>query len=487
MDSIRRCSWPASRSFDPRFIGGQRLAFTVARILTLDVRRGSPRGPTAPEIPMRTLLLSAVALAALAFFFLRSAADGPSTVTAATLERAPSAATTPLESASFESWQDELLALAFEAAVRVPAYPHLKTRSELQERVFVAALELDQPALAERYAARMEGWRRGSAFADLAFYRVQHGPQGEVERLIELARAEVTRLDLQEKAEEEGFDGDDEAVEIFQSWRRDRIRAKLARTLLALGQEERAIEFETLLEPSERGTVELERARRMSSEEAGRTLARLGDIVQAGTLEDIRNGLQVATVLAARFHADPERGPEVRSALEAALVKGPAMFRADMTIALAERLVEQGEHDWSHALVRSAVARLEELPIALEDDLPLRARAVELRHAVGDPDARKALDALLGRFDSARETIPEMTHADLLVPLAEAYVALGERAAALRLYHRAAVQGALNVNAVPRTDDLVRVSTSLAIHGVEPDSELRALLERTLAGLTEPW
>lgn len=434
---------------------------------------------------MRTLLLSAAALAALAAFLLRPGADGPVVAAPGPAPALPVAPQT--SAATLAPWQDELLALAFDAASRVPAYPHLKTRSELQERVVVAALQLEQPALAERLAARMEGWRRGSAFADLACYHAQHGPQGECERLIELARTEVTRLDLQEKAEAEGFDGDDEAVEIFQAWRRDRIRAKLARALLLLGQEQRAIEFESLLEPSERGTVELERARRMAPEEAERTLAGLEAIVKAGTLEDIRNALTVGTVLAARFHADPGRGPALRKALEAALVKGPAMFRVDMTLALAERLVEQGEHVWSHELVRSAVALLEEIPIAVEDDLPLRARAIELRHAVGDPDARKALDALLARFDSVREELTPMGHADLLVPMAEAYVALGDRAAALRLYRRAAEQGALNVNAVPRTDDLVRVCASLAVHAVEPDSELRERLGRTLSGLADPW
>lgn len=438
---------------------------------------------------MRTLLFSAVALAALAAFFLLSAGDKASAAAPA-LEpaTAPAQATQPTSRAgTLAGWQDELLALAFDAASRVPAYPHLKTRTELQERVVVAALKLDQQAQAERLAERMEGWRRGCAYADIAFHHVQHGPTGEIDRLLELARAEVTKLDLQEQAEAQGFDGDDEAVEMFQAWRRDRIRAKIARVLLESGQEERALEFEAGLQPSERGMVEVSRAKRMSPDEAGRVAAGLEAIVKAGTLEDIRNALDVGSVLAARFHADPERGPALRATLEAALVKGPAMFRVDTTLALAERLVAQGEHTWSHELARAAVQLLEEIPIAVEDDLPLRARAIELRHAVGDPEARKALDALLGRFDAVREQIPPMTHADLLVPLAEAYVALGDRAAALRLYRRAAEQGAVNVNAVPRTDDLVSVCTSLAVHGVEPDAELRTRLGQTLAGLAEPW
>lgn len=433
---------------------------------------------------MRSLLILAAALIGLAVYFLRPGADEPVLAAPPPL---PVEQPLPSDSAALAPFQSELLRLAFESAARVPAYPHIKTRSELQERVVVAALKLDQPALAAEFAGRMEGWRRGAAFADIAYYHAQHGPQGEVDGLIEKARAEVTRLDLQEQAEAQGFEGDDNSVEMFQAWRRDRIRARIARTLLFLGQDEKAIEYESKLQPSERGVVEATRAARMTPEEAERTVAGFEAVVKAGTLEDIRNVLQVGSILAARFHADEVRGPVLRAALEEALVKGPAMFRVDTTLALAERLIEQGEHVWSHELVHSAVALLEEIPIAVEDDLPLRARAIELRHAVGDPEARKSLDALLGRFDSVRETLEPMMHADLLVPIAEAYVALGDRATALRIYARAAEQGAVNVNAVPRTTDLVDVCASMAVHGVEPDAQLSKRLEQTFSGLADPW
>jgi hypothetical protein len=435
---------------------------------------------------MRILLLSAAALAALSAYWLRARVDEPVEAASASPSALQSVPSQP-SATTLAPFQVDLLRQAFEAAMRVPAYPHVKMRSELQERVVVAALELDQPALAAEFAGRMEGWRRGSAYGDIAYYHAKHGPQGEVDGLLELARAEVKKLDLQELAEAQGYDGDDEAVEMFQAWRRDRVRAKIARTCLELGQVERAIEFEAALQPSERGMVEVVRAERMTAEEVDAVVSNLETVVKAGTLEDIANGLAVSTVLAARFHADEVRGPKIRAALEAVLAKGPAMFRVDATLALASRLIDQGEVTWSQELVRSAVALLEEIPIAVEDDLPLRARAIELRHRVGDAGARKSLDALLGRFDAVREQIEPMTHADLLVPLAEAYAALGERAVAAKLYARAAEQGAVNVNAVPRTDDLVRVCSSMAVQGIEPSAELRARFEQTLSGLTDPW
>jgi len=393
----------------------------------------------------------------------------------------------PDEAGGLTPQQDELLALAFRAALRVPAYPHVKTRSELQERVVVAALVLDAPGRALAFTEQMQGWRRGVSFGDLAYYHARRGETAEATAMLAQARAEVQTLDLQEQAEQAGFDGDDEAIEMFQSWRRDRVRARIARALLALGETERAIEFESLLEPSERGPVEVVRAERLAPEEADLVLANFAGILEKGTLEDIRNALAVGTALAARFHDDPTRGARVRQTLEAALVKGPAMFRVDTTLALAEALLARGERVWAGELVRSGVALLEEIPLATEDDLPLRARAVELRHAVGDTDARKALDALLGRFDASRESIEPMNQPDVLVPIAEAYAALGDHAAALRVYRRAAQQGALNPNAVPRTDDLVRVCCSLAREGVEPDAELLALLKTTFDGLTDPW
>jgi tetratricopeptide (TPR) repeat protein len=384
-------------------------------------------------------------------------------------------------------YQDELLALALRAARRVPEYPHVKTRSELEERVVVAALRLEEPGRAQTFAEGMKGWRRGAAFGDIAWFHAQRSEREPALALLEEARKEVTKLDLAEQAEQQGFDGDDEAIEGFQVWRRDRVRAKIARTLLTLGEEERAIEFEGELAPSERGIVERARAERMSAEEAKKTLAGLEAIVKAGTLEDIANALTVGTTLAARFHDDTELGPVASATLEAALEKGPAMFRVDMTLALAEALLERGALGKSQECVRSAVTLLEEIPIANEDDLPLRARAIEVRHRAGDAGARKALDALLGRFDALREHIEPMNQPDLLVPIAEAYATLGDRAAAARVYRRAAEQGALNPNAVPRTDDLVRVCCSMARAAVEPDAETWSVLKRTHDGLTDPW
>lgn len=410
-----------------------------------------------------------------------SVAAAPQATTASPTGAASSAA------GRLAPYQDELLALALRAARRVPEYPHVKTRSELEERVVVAALHLEEPARAQVFAEGMQGWRRGAAFGDIAWFHARRGEREQALALLEEARREVAKLDLAEQAEQQGFDGDDEAVEAFQAWRRDRVRAKIARTLLALGEAERAIEFEGLLEPSERGIVERARAELMSPEEARATLTGIEGIVKAGTLEDIRNALAVGTVLAARFHDDPALGPVAAATMEVALAKGPAMFRVDMTLTLAESLLERGARKEGQELVRSAVAILEEIPIATEDDLPLRARAIEARHHAGDPEARKSLDALLGRFDALREGIEAMNQPDVLVPIAEAYMALGDAAAALRVYRRAAEKGAENPNAVPRTDDLVRVCCSMARTGVEPDAEAWSILKRTYEGLTDPW
>src|SRR5262245_37603392 len=71
---------------------------------------------------------------------------------------------------SLEGYRKELFDVAFRTASTVPAMPHIKTRSRDQERVVVGCLELGQPALARAYVEKIENWRRGVGYADIAFF-----------------------------------------------------------------------------------------------------------------------------------------------------------------------------------------------------------------------------------------------------------------------------------------------------------------------------
>src|SRR3972149_726212 len=76
-------------------------------------------------------------------------------------------------------YQNELLGHAFETAAAIPVKPHIKDRSRAQEKVVAASLELDQPLRAQMLIEKIDNWRRGSGYCDIAFYCARQGYSGE--------------------------------------------------------------------------------------------------------------------------------------------------------------------------------------------------------------------------------------------------------------------------------------------------------------------
>jgi len=89
------------------------------------------------------------------------------------------AAVSPVD-APLEAYQRELLEIAFEAASAIPSDPHIKSRSQAQAAVVTACLELNQPQRALGYIERIDDWRRGTAYADLARHCMRGGFRTDV-------------------------------------------------------------------------------------------------------------------------------------------------------------------------------------------------------------------------------------------------------------------------------------------------------------------
>jgi len=120
-------------------------------------------------------------------------------------------------------YQKDLLDVSFRVASKIPTHPHIKDRSRAQEAVVLACLELGLSERAISYIEQIENWRKGSCYADLAFFLVK---KGEVD-------SALGKLELAEKISKETED-----------WRKDRILTKIAKTKAWLGdmEEARALE-----------------------------------------------------------------------------------------------------------------------------------------------------------------------------------------------------------------------------------------------------
>jgi hypothetical protein len=451
---------------------------------------------------MKSLLVvpALLVLAGLAYFLTRgseaqAAADAPEV--SAPVQAAPQAvdpappatpraAPAPLRDGALEPYRKQLLDFAFTTASLVPAMPHVKTRSRAQEEVVVACFELDQPSMALQYVEGIDNWRRGAGYADVACWLARAGRADEVPAWVEKANEFVARMQLME--DESMGEIDDEAVEGYQAWRKDRIRAKIARAYLLLGDENGAATFADGLEPSEAGIVEAAWAERAERADVAEQCGVLDAVSSAGDFDRVQSAVNVGLVLYGRFHAHAAERAALEEALRACLDKSPLMFRIDGHLRLAALAAEHGDAPKALALVRAVDEILDATPLAPEDRVPVLARCASIRWRAGETDAGLALaEAALAKYDAGREAIPSLYRAETLVPIAVAFLEMGARERTLEIYRRAVRDGAENPNAVPRAEDLCATLVSMARHALEPDAALWAEMRAIHAGLREPW
>jgi tetratricopeptide (TPR) repeat protein len=93
----------------------------------------------------------------------------------------------------------------------------------------------------------------------------------------------------------------------------------------------------------------------------------------------------------------------------------------------------------------------------------------------------------LALFDGSRDKIVNIYRAGALRSLAEAYAAMGDGSAALKVYKKAVEEGVVNPNSRPRAMDLSETCCSMALHEIEPDTELWDRITTIFENLGDPW
>lgn len=413
-----------------------------------------------------TMLIAAACCATLALLPHAAAQDAG---TGPAAESAASAVPTP----GLEPHRRELLEIAFDAASAMPLVPHHKNRARAQLEVVEACLALDQPDLALAWAGEIRDWRRGEACASVAQWLAGHGRAEEAQRCLQLAGGVL-----------DGPSGGED----WQDWQRDRIRARIASTHMALGQDEQAGRFAAGLADSELGPVAEQRAAGASAEEADAFLGNVDQLFVSGSFEQVQAALTTCAGLADRFHDDVRRRELIDSKIRAGWDKMPVTVRLDVLEDLAEAALRHGDRARALALLDEARPLATGPGLLPEARVPLRARLALLRGRTGDADAaRIEADEALVLFEAELEQVLGTERADVLRPLAEAYLALGDRDGALRVYRRTVELGVANPNSRPRAEDLAATCCSLARVGLQPDEALRARLLEIRAALGPPW
>jgi tetratricopeptide (TPR) repeat protein len=379
-----------------------------------------------------------------------------------------------LADAQVDPFQTRLLDLAFAAASKLPAKPHIKTRSKLQQDVVSADLELALPSRALADLGKIEDWRRGSCLADLACYYARNGVADRARELVQEAKAIAESKD----------------VGITQDWHKDRILAKAASALAWLGDAEQAAKLSRGLVESETGKVDAVRARLSASNDFEARLADAQKQIDTGHLDLALNALKACVQLYDRFFEQPS----LREKAELTIRKGgestklPLQMRVDLLVDLAGSAAAHADQATAVRLLDDAGAMHGKQNWMLNDSIPFRARLATLRYKAGDPQrAQLEVEDQFATYLKQRAQIQDFDRCEALLPLAEAFQAMGASAKALAVYRKAIEDGSENPNARTRVEDLVAALNSMAVHALEPDPSLWEAIHKVDAGLKDPW
>ncbi len=365
-----------------------------------------------------------------------------------------------------QTFQLQLLELAYDTASSIPLHPHIKDRALTQYQIVVACLELDQPQRALRYGQSIDNWRRGAALADLADYCVRNGVKAEVEAYLSQA-LEIAATDVDH--------------------RRDHIRVKVATVRTLMGDDEKAALLAKGVVSSEEGKTIF--ARIKSDPDAYDALVKdLETSIATKNFDHVLNAARGYVYLFDTHYGDKTRRQHALDRIKASWEPLTILIRIELLIEMAEVALRHDDTANAKSLIDEAQSIAQAHRWPLEYEVPLIARLAALRHRTGD--VKRALtdaDAIKAKYEAEHSGLADIKRAAALCPLAQAYHQMGTHEQALVVYRMAVEHGAENPNARPRAIDLAATCRSMAVVGFEPDAQLLARLREIHSKLGVPW
>jgi tetratricopeptide (TPR) repeat protein len=366
-----------------------------------------------------------------------------------------------------EPYQTELLDIAFRAASAMPVYPHIKNRSRAQETVVSACLELKQPVRALRYIEKIDNWRRGAGYADLAFYCARNGFKDEAETYLKQA------AQISEKNEE---------------WRKDRIKVKISRTYTLLGQTKAAAQYKRDIQASETAKVVQIEAMLSPPDSFDKIMMDLDTLVSDNNFDTVKNALEAYPLLYNRFYEDIEKRILIEKKIRTAWGSIPISIRIDLLAKLADFSLAHEDRMKALEIVDEAKKMMDSASGQSRYRIPIWAGLTQLRYRAGDKEqARMEMKDALDMFNKNRGKIVNIYRAGILRSIAETYQTMDENTIARNLYKRVLEAGIENPNSRPRAEDLAATCCSMALHALEPGEKLLSRIREIHDGLGDPW
>jgi len=367
------------------------------------------------------------------------------------------------------AYQTRLLQIAFQAASAIPDDPHFRERCKTQASVVEATLELGQPQRAISYTRKIDNWRRGKAYADIAYYCVVQGLDHDVTRYLKVAKEVADAPQVED-------------------WRKDRIRVRVASTYALLGEKDEAKQLSRSVDLSEVGKVAAAEAKAADEQAYQERVKQLDALYESGQFDPVRNAMAGFAALFDRFYDDVEKRNHARKRIIQDTGTMPGIIRVRAGMDLIDIALQHSDQPTALALTHQTEELFNAYSWRPDQYVALMGRLVGLRHRSGDEArARQIAEDLMIKYQAARDRIPDIERAGALRPLAQSYVDMNDTAEARAKFQLVLEEGAVNPNARPRALDLCATCLAMAVKGFEPDEAMWAHIRKIQDGLEAPW
>ena len=371
-----------------------------------------------------------------------------------------------LATASSSAAPADALGYAFKFASAITADP--KDMGKAQEAVvwdYATARRFDEARAA---ADVVEGWRRGTAYADLAVALAKAGRRDDATAMI--AKAEAFRPTVE-------------------GWPNPRIAEHIAGAYAALGQSEkaealaRAVAIEDVQQYAGRSTATIASGLAAKGDYDGAAGA-LDKLASSKEIDDAwwRTAGYLDLSKSKTMPLDRRRKAiaSARSSAEAI----PGWRQAESLESIAG-----GFHDLGMPRqAKEALTAAEAIVTALPDTMPIKPALLSncgrSWAEIGKKDAAKNL---LEKAEALGVAAQPIDRPMVLANTASSWAAAGDTPSAKRLYARALDEAKALVNARPRALAVVEICRSIGKSKLVLDDATRTKLDALYAGLKEPW
>ncbi len=360
----------------------------------------------------------------------------------------------------------DALDYAFKFASAIQSDP--KDMGQAQASVVMDYASAGSLSEAMTHADRIEGWRRGTTYADLATLLANENRQAEAESMLGKA------VDFNKTQT---------------GWQAKRIESHIAGALSALGkvEESKAIAGRLAQEDPQQytgkgvATVATGHARRGEYDVAMTQL----DLLEKDPDIDSAWWRTAGYVsLASRTGLPREKRVEaIHQALEAS-VKISGWRRGEALRSIAEASDRLGLRKEAKEALMDAGKIFDTLPPGMPVKAALLANLARSWASLGEPERSNRL------LESAVKLAPEATPIErpaIYANIAYAYQATGQTMEARATYDRALSEAESLTNSRPRALAVVEICRSLGRSQVDLDETMRSRLDRIFGNLSDPW